>query len=152
VAQHSGRLTDGNIEVFIDVGLGEVIGMSAAELRQLIASVNDLRKDKESLHDLHEELKKKVQKLEDCLQRNDEKLDKLQDIEENLEHVMSKFEAVENEDVEEADEEEPGIALEDQLRITEQSAKAIDILSSHQLSTVWQTCSKNTFGEDLFCF
>ncbi len=41
---------------------------------------------------------------------------------------------------------EPNIALEDQLRITEQSAKAIGLLSDHLLSTVWQTCSKNTYG------
>jgi hypothetical protein len=53
----------------------------------------------------------------------------------------------ENDAAEEPDEEEPGIALEDQLRITEQSAKAIDLLSSHLLSTVWQPCSKNSFGK-----
>ncbi len=33
------------------------------------------------------------------------------------------------------DEDEPGIALEDQLRITEQSAKAIDLLTNHLFST-----------------
>jgi hypothetical protein len=152
VAQHSGRLNDGNMEVFMDVGLGEVIGMSADELRELIASVKDLREEKKHLRDLHEQLKNKVQELDDGLRQNDSRLEKLQVVEENIEYVMSKFEAVDNEDVEEADEEEPGIALEDQLRITEQSAKAIDLLSNHQLSTVWQTCSKNTFGDDYFDF
>ena len=33
---------------------------------------------------------------------------------------------------------EPGIAVENQLRIKEQSAKAIEILTSHLLSAVWQ--------------
>ncbi len=42
---------------------------------------------------------------------------------------------------------EPGIAVENQLRIKEQSAKAIEILTSHLHSTVWQGCSKNTYGE-----
>jgi peptidoglycan hydrolase CwlO-like protein len=91
-----------------------------------------------------------VTTLQGTLHENEEKLDKLQEVEENLESIMSKFvEDQEHEDVEKADEEEPGIALEDQLRITEQSAKAIDLLSNHLLSTVWQTCSKNTFGKDL---
>jgi hypothetical protein len=47
---------------------------------------------------------------------------------------------------EEEEDEEPRIALEDQLRIVEQSSKAIDLLTNHLFSTVWQTCSKNTFG------
>jgi hypothetical protein len=66
---------------------------------------------------------------------------------EELETLKSKFDDQANNEVEEVDEEEPGIALEDQLRITEQSAKAIDLLTSHLLSTVWQTCSKNTYGK-----
>ncbi len=44
---------------------------------------------------------------------------------------------------------EPGIAVENQLRIKEQSAKAIEILTSHLLSSVWQGCSKNTYGKRL---
>jgi hypothetical protein len=43
--------------------------------------------------------------------------------------------------------EEPGIAMEDQLRIKEQSAKAIEIYTSTLLSSVWQGCSKSTYGE-----
>ncbi len=42
---------------------------------------------------------------------------------------------------------EPGISVENQLRIKEQSAKAIEILTSHLLSSVWQGCSKNTYGK-----
>ncbi len=42
---------------------------------------------------------------------------------------------------------EPGIAVENQLRIKEHSAKAIEILTSHLLSAVWLGCSKNTYGE-----
>jgi hypothetical protein len=45
---------------------------------------------------------------------------------------------------------EPGIAMEDQLRIKEQSAKAIEIYTSTLLSTVWQGCSRGTYG-DLCC-
>jgi hypothetical protein len=41
---------------------------------------------------------------------------------------------------------EPGIAVEDQLRIKEQSAKAIEIYTTTLLSSVWQGCSKNTYG------
>ncbi len=41
---------------------------------------------------------------------------------------------------------EPGIAIEDQLRIKEQSAKAIEIYMSTLYSTVWQGCSKSTYG------
>jgi hypothetical protein len=41
---------------------------------------------------------------------------------------------------------EPGIAVENQLRIKEQSAKAIDIYMNTLLSTVWIGCSKNTYG------
>jgi hypothetical protein len=59
----------------------------------------------------------------------------------NLEAQVEK-----NLDQEDDNDEEPNIALEDQLRITEQSAKAIGLLSDHLLSTVWQTCSKNTYG------
>ena len=44
---------------------------------------------------------------------------------------------------------EPGIAVENQLRIKEQSAKAIDFLTTHLLSAVWQGCSKNTYGENI---
>ncbi len=113
----------------MDVGLGEAIGVSAAELKELIDSVKALKKEKFVLQDQHDELKYKFH-----------------DVEESMQTVLSKFEAAENDEVDEADEEEPGIALEDQLRITEQSAKAIDLLSNHLLSTVWQTCSKNTFG------
>jgi hypothetical protein len=45
---------------------------------------------------------------------------------------------------------EPGIAIKNQLRIKELSEKVIEILTSHLLSTVWQGCSKNTYGEDNF--
>ncbi len=41
---------------------------------------------------------------------------------------------------------EPGIAIENQLRIKEQSAKAIEIYMDTSLSTVWIGCSKNTYG------
>jgi hypothetical protein len=47
---------------------------------------------------------------------------------------------------------EPGIAVENQLRIKEQSAKAMEFLTSHLLSAVWQGCSKNTYGENISCF
>ena len=69
---------------------------------------------------------------------------KLQEQRDVLDHILEKED---DHDDNPPDEEEPGIALEDQLRITEQSAKAIDLLSNHLLSTVWQTCSKNTFGK-----
>jgi hypothetical protein len=41
---------------------------------------------------------------------------------------------------------EPGIAMENQLKIKELSEKVIEILTSHLLSTVWHGCSKNTYG------
>jgi hypothetical protein len=79
--------------------------------------------------------------------------EQIERLQESLDFVKERYRDRENDDdVDEPDEEEPGIALEDQLRITEQSAKAIDILSSHQLSTVWQTCSKNTFGKTYQAF
>ncbi len=48
---------------------------------------------------------------------------------------------------------EPGIAMENQLKIKELSEKVIEILTSHLLSTVWHGCAKNTYGEkDRFIF
>ena len=46
--------------------------------------------------------------------------------------------------------EEPDIALENQLRFKEQSAKCIELLKTHLHSTVWEGCSKNTYGSFLF--
>ncbi len=66
-----------------------------------------------------------------------------------LEEMMWNLNQARENEMDEPDEEEPGIALEDQLRIAEQSAKAIELLSSHLLFTVWQTCSKNTYGNDV---
>jgi hypothetical protein len=42
---------------------------------------------------------------------------------------------------------EPGIAMENQLKIKELSGNVIEILVSHLLSSVWQECAKNTDGE-----
>jgi hypothetical protein len=53
-----------------------------------------------------------------------------------------------DEKVQDADvDDEPGIAVEDQLRIKEQSAKAIDIYTESILSSVWLGCSKSTYGK-----
>ena len=94
----------------------------------------------------------RLQGLGNDLNENIEKtvnlLDSTKVLKDDLEFLKDKYQEKEHdEDVQEPDEEEPGIALEDQLRITDQSAKAIDLLSSHLLSTVWQTCSRNTFGK-----
>jgi hypothetical protein len=97
----------------------------------------------------HSELKKENLRLLKILEQQNAVLDKNA---EDLETLKSKFDDQANETVEEVDEGEPGIALEDQLRITEQSAKAIDLLSNHLLSTVWQPCSKNTFGDNFLHF
>jgi predicted RNase H-like nuclease (RuvC/YqgF family) len=95
-----------------------------------------MRADNERLKQDVEQNNRAAENLREGMERNAE----------DLETLKSKFDDQANEEVEEVDEGEPGIALEDQLRITEQSAKAIDLLSNHLLSTVFQTCSKNTFG------
>jgi predicted RNase H-like nuclease (RuvC/YqgF family) len=134
-----------------------------SEFSGAFGMLEDQRKKQEDMHETikslqHDngELRKNVSELKRTIKnlklhvenQNDRKLDELEGC---LDALKSKFDDRENEEVEEVDdEEEPGIALEDQLRITEQSAKAIDLLSNHQLSTVWQPCSKNTFGEKIW--
>jgi hypothetical protein len=132
--------------------LADMFEMSVQELK---AEISDLKNQKDrqeeamqtnikKIHAENEKLRSKIVELKYHETENDQKLKKL---EEYLDSLKSKFDDRENEEVEEVDDqEEPGIALEDQLRITEQSAKAIDLLSNHLLSTVWQPCSKNTFG------
>jgi FtsZ-binding cell division protein ZapB len=142
-----------------EVDLTQVFGMSLEELKEKIRNV-DIQKEKQDLMDNYikdlrkenAELKKSASALDKTIKaQNFENTSKLQKIEESVDSLKSKFDDRENEDVEEVDdEEEPGIALEDQLRITEQSAKAIDLLSNHLLSTVWEPCSKNTFGKHYF--
>jgi hypothetical protein len=41
-AQHTGRVTEGCMEVFMEVGLGEVLGMSSEDLKQLARRVEAL--------------------------------------------------------------------------------------------------------------
>lgn len=107
--------------------------------------IDNLRKENAALRQKASDLDKTIKA------QNFENSGKLQKLEESVDSLKSRFDDRENEDVEEVDdEEEPGIALEDQLRITDQSAKAIDLLSNHLLSTVWEPCSKNTFGKNRF--
>ena len=75
-------------------------------------------------------------------------VEKYEDLKKSQRENVEKLEMLESKHdlAEEEDDEEPRIALEDQLRIVEESSKAIDLLTNHLFSTVWQTCSKNTFG------
>jgi hypothetical protein len=130
------------IQVSVEVGLSEAVGMSVDELKQRMGSVPELQNEVDKLKTKSNEsdktMRDKVIELSSCIEKLSESIDFLRERYRDREN---------DEEVEEPDEEEPGIALEDQLRITEQSAKAIDLLSNHLLSTVWQTCSKNTFGK-----
>jgi hypothetical protein len=141
-----------------DLALADIFGMSAHELKEEISNVKVQRGEQDKMKNTIEKLEKEnaalmkkadeLDKTIKTLKYNETEHDnKLKKLEEYLDSLKSRFDDRENEDVDEVDdEEEPGIALEDQLRITEQSAKAIDLLSNHLLSTVWQPCSKNTFG------
>ncbi len=143
----TGSRTEGNLQVFMDVGLAGAVGMSADELKQRMDSVIALIREVG-------ELKTKINNLEVKLVRQaDENERTVQFQKHEIEDLKEKLlnQARENDEMDEPDEEEPGIALEDQLRIAEQSAKAIELLSSQLLFTVWQTCSKNTYGNDV-CF
>ena len=138
------------------------IGMLTEELKEVInivknqskeletskASITKLQDENKNLKSTIEDDKKKLKSMIDDLKLQETENDqKWKSLEEYLDSLKSKFDDRENDEVEEVDDqEEPGIALEDQLRITEQSAKAIDLLSNHLFSTVWQPCSKNTFG------
>ena len=115
----TGSRTEGNLQVLMDVGLAGAVGISADELKKRMDSVIDLQA------------------------KVGEMTEQIQDMKEKL------LNQAKEDDEMEPDEEEPGIALEDQLRIAEQSAKAIELLSSHLLCTVWQTCSKNTYGNEI---
>jgi hypothetical protein len=143
VGHHTGEMRDGDLHVMMDVGLADEVGMSVAELREAINSMNFLKTENDKLKKELRQLKDEVKELKYSETETNGKMD---DFVDSLNSLMSKFDDQTNEEVEEADEGEPGIALEDQLRITEQSAKAIDLLTNHLLSTVWQSCSKNTFG------
>jgi hypothetical protein len=254
VGQHAGIHTEGSLQVLMDIGLEEAVGMSAQGLRDAIASWEALKKqvddelkklkkqnvqvDKELtklknhtdlIDDAGEtlaekELRDKIKSVKDLKNQvvglnlklttvEDNQRDQTNEFQRKLDEQQNKFEEnqlhqqyqtnefqrrldeqqsefegkimdagekleryvgkadqqlqeqkdeflvhreemrkyiMEKEDTDEKQpdtQEEPGIALEDQLRITEQSAKAIDILTNHLLSTVWQTCSKNTFGK-----
>jgi hypothetical protein len=143
IGHHTGEMRDGDLHVMMDVGLADEVGMSVAELREAINSMDVLKTENDKLKKELRQLKDEVKELKYSETETNGKMD---DFVDSLNSLMSKFDDQTNEEVEEADEGEPGIALEDQLRITEQSAKAIDLLTNHLLSTVWQSCSKNTFG------
>jgi hypothetical protein len=121
------------------------------DLQEELSTANDLRFEQE---EINKKLQKRASELEAMIKTlkynvETENAAKLEKLEEGLDSLQSKFEDRENDEVDAVDdEEEPAIALEDQLRITEQSAKAIDLLSNHLLSTVWQPCSQNTFGNE----
>jgi hypothetical protein len=78
-----------------------------------------------------------VEKVEVRTMSNEE-MSVPQDSEDDWDHVSG--------EVKEEDD-EPNIAIENQLRIKEQSAKAIEMLTDNMLTTVWQTCSRNSYGE-----
>ena len=112
--------------------------------KQFLANIAELKEELRKAKTERDQQKKKTSELEatiNMLKYNveSENARKMEKLEEGLDSLQ--LNAAD-------DEEEPGIALEDQLRITEQSAKAIDLLSNHLLSTVWQPCSKNTFGNE----
>jgi hypothetical protein len=142
-AQYTGTIREGDMHVMMDVGLADELGMSVTDLRAAINSVNGLKAANDKLKSEIEQLKDEVNELK---YSEAETVSKMDGFGNYLNSLMSKFDDQANEEVEEADEGEPGIALEDQLRIAEQSAKAIDLISNHLLSTVWQSCSKNTYG------
>ncbi len=125
-----GMRSEGDLHVMMDLGLAEVVRMPVDQLRQRMQTVIELQKQVEDLQSRDENVRKEFSAVQDA-----------------LDVLNQRYRDRENDEDTDEPDEEPGIALEDQLRITEQSAKAIDLLSSHMLSTVWQTCSKNTFGE-----
>jgi chromosome segregation ATPase len=102
---------------------------------------------------LKEDMEKQKVDFEKEIENRNEQLEETKEemalYKEGLDSLKSRFDDQGKDEAEELEnEEEPGIALEDQLRIIEQSAKAIDLLTNHLFSTVWQTCSKNTFGNE----
>jgi hypothetical protein len=141
-----GMHAEGDLQVLMDVGLSETVGLSVNELKQRMKDVPELQIEVNILKAERDQSKKIMTNEVIDLRREIEKLH------DTVDYLKGRYRDRENDEVaaEEPDEEEPGIALEDQLRITEQSAKAIDLLSNHLLATVWQTCSKNTFGKCSF--
>ncbi len=136
--------------------------MFAQEWETTRKSVIDMETKNRSLETKSQSLTVEMRELKDeWAQLNDgftDLTDKWKERQESFEYLEAQVEKSMKtvyEGEEEADQgdedEEPSIALEDQLRITEQSAKAIGLLSDHLLSTVWQTCSKNTYGNTFVC-
>jgi hypothetical protein len=115
---------------------------------ETMRTVDDLSRDNFQRLGVHsEELEKLKEKHDMELKQLAEKFD---DLTKDQRKHFEKLAKLVNEHEEESagvTDEEPRIALEDQLRIAEQSPKAIDLLTSHLFSTVWHMCSKNTFGE-----
>jgi predicted nuclease with TOPRIM domain len=124
---------DGGLHFLMDVDLPGALGISTDDLKKKFESIQRLTTELDDLKSsLQNDVKKRMSQMKD-----------------SLDYLKERYQDRENREdqTENLDEDEPGIALEDQLRITEQSAKAIELLSSHLLSTVWQNCSKNTFGK-----
>jgi chromosome segregation ATPase len=114
----------------------------------------DFEKEIETFSRLKEDMEKQKVDFEKEVENRNEQLEETKEemaqYKEGLDSLKSRFDDQGKDEAEELEnEEEPGIALEDQLRIIEQSAKAIDLLTNHLFSTVWQTCSKNTFGNEI---
>jgi hypothetical protein len=148
------RLKNEAVKMELQVML-KLRALSTSTKNQLVIEKTQLE---EKMKSLTEQLAEKTEQLATSLAEKTDQLaetnkrfekdmdDQKAQYEKSLDSLRSRFDDQEKDKAEEEHEEEPGIALEDQLRITEQSAKAIDLLSNHLFSTVWQTCSKNTFG------
>jgi chromosome segregation ATPase len=129
----------------VDQKLSELTANEIERTKRAEEKNQDLVKENKTLIKELKELKDELNALKGEWNETKDSVENLEaQVDKNLKNVNDReSEEVEQED---DDDEEPTIALEDQLRITEQSAKAIGLLSDHLLSTVWQTCSKNTFG------
>jgi sugar-specific transcriptional regulator TrmB len=164
MAMHK-TVTAGELKVFMDVDIAEAVEMDVDQLKERLHIVEEMEgkiehlvEDNEKKNETIKELNRHLESLEERYQKREEIINNMEEryqkSELNILAMMGKIEALTersreraDDEVDEPDEEEPVIALEDQLRITEQSAKAIDLLTNHLLSTVWLTCSKNTFGK-----
>jgi hypothetical protein len=151
-----------DLHVLMDVVQEDLLKLKGEAEEKLNEEIKKKNLELEHIKKEMEEMKKKLKKeMEDHmmstisnLSSTEEKLnteiEKIkQDVLKEIEVLQSRLDHQENDNAVEEHQGEPGIALEDQLRITEQSAKAIDLLKSHLFSTVWQTCSKNTYGNEI---
>jgi hypothetical protein len=150
--------------------ISELTGISSNDLKTWFPHIPQLITGLEEAKEANIKLKEENEKLQNDLDERDSKaINERQGLREDLSSLRDELASARitlmdqinrrgeanNDDDEGGDnevDEEPGIAMEDQLRIKEQSAKAIEIYTSTILSTVWQGCSRSTYGLcTLFC-